>query len=70
MCGTVRRSVDERTLRWMWSSIDWSVWVLYQALWMYPIYAVSYVLNTVWYQDIADTGASGARVRSACGAEC
>jgi etoposide-induced 2.4 mRNA len=27
---------------------------LYQTFWIYPIYALSFVLNTIWYQDIAE----------------
>jgi len=23
---------------------------------MYPIYCISFILNTIWYQDIADEG--------------
>ncbi|OQR83768.1 hypothetical protein ACHHYP_14324 [Achlya hypogyna] len=34
--------------------IDSIVFVLYQGLWMYPIYCISFILNTIWYQDIAD----------------
>lgn len=26
----------------------------YQLLWIYPLYIISFILNTVWYQDIAD----------------
>jgi len=25
----------------------------YQFLWLYPLYIISFILNTVWYQDIA-----------------
>jgi etoposide-induced 2.4 mRNA len=28
--------------------------ILYQCLWIYPIYAVSFILNSIWYQDIAE----------------
>lgn len=27
-----------------------------QVLWMYPIYCISFILNTIWYQEIADDG--------------
>jgi etoposide-induced 2.4 mRNA len=27
---------------------------LLQVLWMYPIYCISFILNTIWYQEIAD----------------
>ncbi|DBA02885.1 TPA: LOW QUALITY PROTEIN: hypothetical protein N0F65_005912, partial [Lagenidium giganteum] len=36
--------------------IDGFVFFLYQALWMYPIYCISFILNTIWYQEIADDG--------------
>jgi len=28
---------------------------------MYPIYCISFILNTIWYQEIADDGESGLR---------
>lgn len=31
-----------------------------QVLWMYPIYCISFILNTIWYQEIADDGAQEA----------
>ncbi|KAL0585849.1 hypothetical protein ABG067_004383 [Albugo candida] len=34
--------------------IDGFVFFLYQILWMYPIYCISFILNTIWYQEIAD----------------
>jgi etoposide-induced 2.4 mRNA len=34
--------------------VDGFVFLLYQALWMYPIYCISFILNTIWYQEIAD----------------
>lgn len=37
--------------------VDGFVFLLYQALWMYPIYCISFILNTIWYQEIADDGA-------------
>ena len=24
-----------------------------QLLWIYPLYAISFILNAIWYQDIA-----------------
>jgi etoposide-induced 2.4 mRNA len=26
----------------------------YQLLWIYPLYAISFILNAIWYQDVAD----------------
>ncbi|TMW68796.1 hypothetical protein Poli38472_006264 [Pythium oligandrum] len=34
--------------------VDGFVFLLYQVLWMYPIYCISFILNTIWYQEIAD----------------
>ncbi|KAG9402621.1 Etoposide induced 2.4 mRNA [Aphanomyces cochlioides] len=34
--------------------IDMLVFIIYQGLWMYPIYCVSFILNTIWYQELAD----------------
>ncbi|KAF1795354.1 Etoposide-induced 2.4 [Phytophthora cactorum] len=34
--------------------VDGFVFFLYQVLWMYPIYCISFILNTIWYQEIAD----------------
>ncbi|KAJ0404172.1 hypothetical protein ATCC90586_008623 [Pythium insidiosum] len=36
------------------SKVDGFVFLLYQVLWMYPIYCISFILNTIWYQEIAD----------------
>jgi hypothetical protein len=36
--------------------VDGFVFLLYQVLWMYPIYCISFILNTIWYQEIADDG--------------
>ncbi|GLD94921.1 hypothetical protein PINS_up003546 [Pythium insidiosum] len=36
------------------SRVDGFVFLLYQVLWMYPIYCISFILNTIWYQEIAD----------------
>ncbi|KAF0690197.1 Aste57867_18388 [Aphanomyces stellatus] len=35
-------------------TIDTVVFFIYQGLWMYPIYMVSFILNTIWYQELAD----------------
>jgi hypothetical protein len=29
------------------------VWLLYQILWVYPVYFISFVMNSFWYKDIA-----------------
>ena len=29
---------------------------LLQALWLYPVYSISFVLNAIWYQEFADEG--------------
>ena len=29
---------------------------LFQALWLYPVYSISFVLNAIWYQEFADEG--------------
>jgi len=38
---------------------------LYQLLWVYPIYMLSFLLNAMWYQDIADVAfvIHGSKVR-------
>jgi len=36
------------------SFIDVLLSWLYQILWIYPIYSISFILNAIWYQDIAD----------------
>jgi etoposide-induced 2.4 mRNA len=35
-------------------TISQSVAWIYHILWLYPIYTLSFVLNSMWYQDIAD----------------
>lgn len=46
----------ENQVEWIRDLIDRLVFVLYQVLWMYPIYCISFILNTIWYQDIAEEG--------------
>lgn len=29
------------------------LWLVYRILWLYPIYTLSFILSTIWYQDIA-----------------
>jgi len=33
---------------------DYFFRMMYYVFWLYPIYALSFLLNTLWYQDIAD----------------
>lgn len=40
---------------WATNFIGTSVSVLYKVLWIYPIYCISFVLNTVMYQEVADS---------------
>ncbi|KAF0716320.1 hypothetical protein AaE_011137 [Aphanomyces astaci] len=35
-------------------TIDTIIFLVYQGLWMYPIYCVSFILNTIWYQELAE----------------
>jgi etoposide-induced 2.4 mRNA len=37
--------------------------VIYHALWLYPIYAICFVLNTLWYGDIAHHAGSVAGLK-------
>ncbi|RHZ13311.1 hypothetical protein DYB31_001210 [Aphanomyces astaci] len=37
-------------------TIDTIIFLVYQGLWMYPIYCVSFILNTIWYQELAEEG--------------
>ncbi|RHY26991.1 hypothetical protein DYB32_007891 [Aphanomyces invadans] len=50
---------DSRSFR---DTIDTMVFVIYQGLWMYPIYCVSFILNAIWYQELADEGTPSIRV--------
>jgi len=40
---------------WATEFVATSFSVLYKVLWIYPIYCISFVLNTVMYQEIADS---------------
>lgn len=33
--------------------IDVTILLFYRCLWLYPIYTISFILSTIWYQDIA-----------------
>ncbi|KAI9143032.1 etoposide-induced protein 2.4-domain-containing protein [Paraphysoderma sedebokerense] len=39
---------------WIMNAVDNVLWWVYNILWIYPIYCISFILNTIWYQDIAD----------------
>jgi etoposide-induced 2.4 mRNA len=45
--------------------IEAALTFLYHTLWVYPIYCVSFILNTVWYQDIADRACAVAKMQDA-----
>lgn len=52
--GVMRRLVREDEA-WAADFVAASFSVLYKVLWIYPIYCISFVLNTVMYQEIADS---------------
>jgi len=52
--GVMRRLVREDEA-WAADFVAGSFSVLYKVLWIYPIYCISFVLNTVMYQEIADS---------------
>ncbi|KJE93033.1 hypothetical protein CAOG_003894 [Capsaspora owczarzaki ATCC 30864] len=33
---------------------DFALTAIYHLFWVYPIYCLSFILNSIWYQDIAD----------------
>eukprot|EP00128_Syssomonas_multiformis_P011083 Colp12_sorted_trinity150504_noHs@10682 len=43
---------DERA-EWV-QYLDPILSTIYHVLWVYPIYCMSFILNSIWYQDIAD----------------
>jgi etoposide-induced 2.4 mRNA len=49
----LRRLLQEEEA-WATDFIGASFSVLYKVLWIYPIYCISFVLNTVMYQEVAD----------------
>lgn len=51
--GILRRLVQDDQV-WATDMVGSSFSVLYKVLWIYPIYSISFVLNTVMYQEIAD----------------
>ncbi len=36
------------------SALDMTLFWLYQVAWIYPVYGISFLFNSVWYQDIAE----------------
>lgn len=51
--GLLRQLVPDEE-KWAAEFLASSFSVFYKALWIYPIYCISFVLNTVMYQEIAD----------------
>ncbi|CAK9004665.1 unnamed protein product [Durusdinium trenchii] len=52
--NVLKRLVQEEEA-WATDFIATSFSVLYKVFWIYPIYCISFVLNTVMYQEIADS---------------
>jgi len=52
--GFLQRLVQE-DLAWGAGFISVIFPILYKVLWIYPIYCISFVLNTVMYQEVADS---------------
>lgn len=52
--GVLRRLVQDEEA-WATDFVGSSFAVLYKVLWIYPIYCISFVLNTVMYQEVADS---------------
>ncbi|KAJ1967012.1 hypothetical protein IWQ62_002114 [Dispira parvispora] len=38
----------------VWVILEWLVTFAYNAFWLYPLYCLSFLLNAIWYQEIAD----------------
>jgi len=55
--GVLRRLVQDEAA-WATDFIGSSFSILYKVLWIYPIYCISFVLNTVMYQEVADEALS------------
>eukprot|EP00928_Gymnodinium_smaydae_P041805 TRINITY_DN28248_c0_g1_i1.p1 TRINITY_DN28248_c0_g1~~TRINITY_DN28248_c0_g1_i1.p1 ORF type:complete len:423 (+),score=63.97 TRINITY_DN28248_c0_g1_i1:166-1269(+) len=53
LLAALRHVVGEEEA-WAADFVGASFGVLYKVLWIYPIYCISFVLNTVMYQDLAD----------------
>lgn len=52
--GILRRLVQDDEA-WATDFVVSSFAVLYKVLWIYPIYCISFVLNTVMYQEVSDS---------------
>lgn len=55
--GVLRRVVQDEEA-WATNFVASCFPVLYKVLWIYPIYCISFVLNTVMYQEVADSALS------------
>jgi len=52
--NVLRRLVQDDDA-WATEFVGSSFSVLYKVLWIYPIYCISFILNTVMYQEVADS---------------
>jgi len=52
--SVMRRLVQDDEV-WATDFVAASFSVLYKVLWIYPIYCISFILNTVMYQEVADS---------------
>ena len=44
--------------------MSWILFVFFNVLWLYPVYALSLILNQGWYQEIADVAYEHLKIRS------
>jgi hypothetical protein len=44
--------------------VSWILFVFFNVLWLYPVYALSLILNQGWYQEIADVAYEHLKIRS------
>merc|ERR1719476_1277576 len=65
--GALRGLVREDEA-WATEFVGASFSVLYKVLWIYPIYCISFVLNMVMYQEVADGALSLLQQRPAAAA--
>lgn len=54
LLGVLRHLVHEDEV-WATEFVAAALSALYKVLWIYPIYCISFILNTVMYQEIADS---------------